>query len=71
MFLVYEVSVGIYYPAIGYLRSRSVPEEYRATLSNWLRVPMNVFTCLMITLNNGSDSEDVTGLKKFQFIFGL
>ncbi|KAF6203509.1 hypothetical protein GE061_001840 [Apolygus lucorum] len=71
MFLVYEWCVGMYYPAIGYLRSRTVPEEYRATLSNWLRVPMNIFTCISITLKHGGDSEDVTGLKKFQFIFGL
>lgn len=71
MFLIYEWSVGIYFPAIGFLRSRTVPEEYRATLSNWLRVPMNVFTVVSITLKHGGDSEDVAGLKKFQFIFGL
>lgn len=70
-FLVYEFSVGIYYPAVGYLRSRTVPEEFRATLSNWFRVPMNLVTCISLTLNYGSDSKDVSGLKKFQFVFAL
>ncbi|KAK9503953.1 hypothetical protein O3M35_010403 [Rhynocoris fuscipes] len=70
-FLIYEFSVGIYYPAVGYLRSRTVPEEFRATLSNWFRVPMNIVTCISLTLNYGSDSKDVSGLKKFQFVFAL
>lgn len=71
MFLAYEWSVGVYFPSIGVLRSRSIPEEYRATIGNWLRVPMNVLTCVTITLKHGTDSEDLTGLKKFQFIFLL
>uniref|UniRef100_T1I343 Molybdate-anion transporter n=2 Tax=Rhodnius prolixus TaxID=13249 RepID=T1I343_RHOPR len=71
VFLAYEFSVGIYYPAVGYLRSRIMPEEFRATLSNWFRVPMNLVTCISLTLNYGSDSKDVSGLKKFQFVFTL
>uniref|UniRef100_A0A2P2I4U8 Molybdate-anion transporter n=1 Tax=Hirondellea gigas TaxID=1518452 RepID=A0A2P2I4U8_9CRUS len=44
-FLLLEISVGIYFPAIGYLRSQVIPESLRASIMNWFRVPMNVLTC--------------------------
>lgn len=44
-FLVLEVAVGMYFPAIGYLRSQVIPEELRASIMNWFRVPMNLLTC--------------------------
>jgi len=47
-FLLYEVAVGMYFPAIGYLRSQIIPEEYRASIANWYRVPMNIFTCMSL-----------------------
>lgn len=47
-FLVYEIAVGIYFPAVGYLRSQIIPEQYRASISNWYRVPMNILTCLCL-----------------------
>lgn len=47
-FLLYEVAVGMYFPAVGYLRSQIIPEQYRASIANWYRVPMNVFTCLSL-----------------------
>jgi hypothetical protein len=63
-FLIYEVSVGMYFPAVGYLRSQIIPEQYRASIANWYRVPMNIFTCLSLLLykNNGhSDNEFAFG----------
>ncbi|PSN46438.1 Molybdate-anion transporter [Blattella germanica] len=48
LFLIYEISVGMYFPAVGYLRSQIIPEEYRASISNLYRVPMNVFTCMSL-----------------------
>jgi len=47
-FLLYEVAVGMYFPAIGYLRSQIIPEHYRASIANWYRVPMNIFTCMSL-----------------------
>ncbi|KAF2357765.1 hypothetical protein FHG87_011470 [Trinorchestia longiramus] len=53
-FLLLEVSVGMYLPSIGYLRSQVIPEELRASIMNWFRVPMNILTCsgLLLLHNN-------------------
>ena len=47
-FLVLEISVGIYFPAIGYLRSQVIPESLRANIMNWFRVPLNIIICLVL-----------------------
>ncbi|XP_069693858.1 molybdate-anion transporter-like [Periplaneta americana] len=47
-FLLYEISVGMYFPAVGYLKSQIIPEQHRASIANWYRVPMNIFTCLSL-----------------------
>merc|ERR1712241_1641222 len=44
-FLALEVAIGMYFPAISYLRSQVIPESHRANVMNWFRVPMNVITC--------------------------
>ncbi|KAK8735990.1 hypothetical protein OTU49_005157 [Cherax quadricarinatus] len=53
-FLILEVAVGMYFPAIGYLRSQVIPEDLRAGIMNWFRVPTNVITCagLLLVHNN-------------------
>lgn len=53
-FLILEVAVGMYFPAIGYLRSQVIPEELRAGIMNWFRVPTNIITCagLLLVHNN-------------------
>lgn len=76
-FIVFEFCVGVYIPLIGYLKGRVVPEEYRASVSNWFRVPMNIFTCLSLTFNRYSksemstDSPTISSLKKFELIYVL
>jgi len=40
-FLLFEMSVGIYFPMIGTLKSSIVPEASRATIYNLYRVPLN------------------------------
>jgi MFS family permease len=62
-FLVYEVAVGMYFPAVGYLRSQIIPEQYRASITNWYRVPMNIFTCLSLLWFKNSGHSD----KEFAF----
>lgn len=72
-FLLYEVAVGMYFPAIGYLRSQIIPEQFRASIANWYRIPMNMFTCLSLLWfknNVHSDKEfafdtAVSSLKAF------
>jgi len=44
-FLGVELAVGMYFPSMGYLRSQVIPEEQRASIMNWFRVPMNLITC--------------------------
>lgn len=41
-FLVFEFTVGLYFPAMGTLKSAIVPEKMRSTVYNIYRVPLNV-----------------------------
>uniref|UniRef100_A0A1B6DB15 Molybdate-anion transporter n=1 Tax=Clastoptera arizonana TaxID=38151 RepID=A0A1B6DB15_9HEMI len=56
-FIIYELCLGAYMPAIGYLKGRVVPEKYRTSVTNWFRVPTNIFTCVTLTLNNFNKKE--------------
>ena len=47
-FLILEIAVGMYFPAIGYLRSQVIPESLRANIMNWFRVPLNLITCFVL-----------------------
>jgi len=67
-FIVYEFSIGMYFPAMSYLRGRIVNEECRATIGNWLRVPMNIITCLTLTMRDNQDNHRL-GMKKFRDVF--
>jgi len=44
-FVILEISVGLYFPCIGRLKGETIPENLRANIMNWFRVPMNVITC--------------------------
>ena len=58
-FLVLEISIGIYFPSIGCLRSQLIPEERRATVTNWFRVPMNIITCVtLLAINHPAVAAD-------------
>jgi len=50
-FCIFEACVGIYWPAIGTVKSQVVPEESRATIYNIFRIPLNAVV-LVILLNN-------------------
>ncbi|XP_031574732.1 molybdate-anion transporter-like [Actinia tenebrosa] len=47
-FLVFEVCVGIFWPALGTMRSKYVPEESRATIMNMFRIPLNFIVILIL-----------------------
>eukprot|EP00928_Gymnodinium_smaydae_P042322 TRINITY_DN28513_c0_g1_i1.p1 TRINITY_DN28513_c0_g1~~TRINITY_DN28513_c0_g1_i1.p1 ORF type:complete len:544 (+),score=107.31 TRINITY_DN28513_c0_g1_i1:223-1632(+) len=56
-FLVFELSVGIYFPLMGTLKSQIVPESARATIYNLYRVPMNFMVLLMLGTKSGPRSS--------------
>ncbi|ELT95975.1 hypothetical protein CAPTEDRAFT_167222 [Capitella teleta] len=49
-FLIIEISVGIYFPSMSYLRAKLVPEATRRSVMNWFRVPMNLIACVVLML---------------------
>ncbi|KAE9546604.1 hypothetical protein FO519_010184, partial [Halicephalobus sp. NKZ332] len=50
-FIVFEVCVGIFWPAMGYLRGKYVPEETRSTTMNFFRVPLNIIVIAILFQN--------------------
>jgi len=50
-FILYEVIVGIYFPAIGTVRAKFVPEETRAGVMNLFRIPLNVIVVTLLWYN--------------------
>lgn len=47
-FLLFEVCVGMFWPSLGTMRSCYVPEEVRATLMNFFRIPLNIIVVLVL-----------------------
>ena len=48
MFLIFEVSVGVFYPAYGVIKSEKLPEEIRSSVMNIFRIPLNAFVVLLL-----------------------
>ncbi|EDO37332.1 predicted protein, partial [Nematostella vectensis] len=47
-FLVFECCVGIFWPAVGTMRGKYVPEETRATIMNMFRIPLNLIVIVIL-----------------------
>jgi len=47
-FLVFEMTVGLYFPMMGTLKGLIVPEESRAAIYNLYRVPLNIIVVLSL-----------------------
>ena len=47
-FFVFEICCGLFWPSIGTLRGRVVPDSVRTTIMNLFRVPLNFF--VVVTL---------------------
>ena len=47
-FCVFEACVGMFWPSLGFMRSRYVPEEVRATVMNIFRIPLNMIVVLVL-----------------------
>jgi len=41
-FLVFEMAVGLYFPSIGTLRSKYVPDAHKGSIMNVFRIPLNL-----------------------------
>jgi len=50
-FLIFEFCVGMYWPAVGTIKSEIVPEGIRATIYNLYRVPLNAVVCGILLTN--------------------
>ncbi len=49
-FLIIEVSVGMYFPAMTLIRNQAVPEVSRTSVMNWFRVPLNLIACIVLMM---------------------
>ncbi|XP_064604707.1 molybdate-anion transporter-like isoform X2 [Liolophura sinensis] len=47
-FLIFECCVGIFWPSLGTMRGKYVPEKTRATIMNFFRIPLNMIVVLML-----------------------
>lgn len=47
-FCVFEFCVGLFWPSMMKMRSQHVPEEARATIINFFRIPLNLFVCIVL-----------------------
>ena len=57
-FVVFEMCVGLYFPSIGALRGKYVPDSVRATIMNIFRIPLNVIVVAVLC------QIDALGLRK-------
>ena len=47
-FCTFEFAVGVFWPSMMKMRAQYVPEEMRATIINFFRIPLNLFVCLVL-----------------------
>jgi len=55
-FFVFEICVGLFWPSMGFLRGRYVPEDVRSTVMNFFRIPLNLIV-VVVLWNIGTMSE--------------
>lgn len=48
-FCVFEVACGVYFPSIGTLRGRFIPEEVRSTIMNFFRIGLNLIVVVVLS----------------------
>lgn len=49
-FLLIEVSVGLYFPAMNIVRNKVLPEANRRSMLNWFQVPVNFLACAALMM---------------------
>jgi MFS transporter, MFS domain-containing protein family, molybdate-anion transporter len=48
MFLLFETTVGVFYPSYGVIKSEEIPEEIRSSVMNIFRIPLNAFVVVLL-----------------------
>ena len=48
MFLIFEATVGVFYPSYGVIKSEKIPEEIRSSVMNIFRIPLNAFVVVLL-----------------------
>eukprot|EP00461_Guttulinopsis_vulgaris_P003600 UN03601 len=48
LFLLFEMTCGMFWPTYGTLRSIHIPESQRATISTVFRIPLNLFVIVLL-----------------------
>jgi hypothetical protein len=70
-FCIFELCCGIYYPAMGSLKSKLVADGSRASIYGILRIPLNVFVVLALsTTKEGKSLCNSDWTSTDQFISG-
>lgn len=54
-FLLIELACGLYFPALGFLRRKVIPETSQVGVMNWFRVPLNLLACLGLLILHDND----------------
>ncbi|KAJ8347130.1 hypothetical protein SKAU_G00285310 [Synaphobranchus kaupii] len=55
-FLLLELGCGLYFPAVGFLQGRVIPEDRRAGVLAWFRLPLHLLACLGLLALHGEVS---------------
>jgi hypothetical protein len=57
IFCLYEATVGMYWPCMGYLKGRLIDDGIRAQVYSILRIPLNVFVVVSLLLTGDGNSS--------------
>lgn len=57
MFIILELACGVYFPAMGWLRQRILPEAHHAGIINWFRVPLNAIAAVVLMVLHDTHSS--------------
>ncbi|XP_068195524.1 molybdate-anion transporter [Antennarius striatus] len=55
-FLLLELACGLYFPAVSFLQGRVIPDEKRAGVLTWFRLPLHLLACLGLLALHGEVS---------------
>ena len=70
-FVLYEFSVGVYFPSIAVCRSRYIPNAMRATITSMYRVPQNLFVILLLRYRSDLKRNQRLQLSATALFFGV
>jgi len=58
-FLIFEICCGLYFPCLGTLRGKYIPEHTRAAVMNFFRLPLNILVVAVLTRVGTMENETV------------